>query len=281
MAGINEIPISNEFYDYLTKRLIEKANIKPSDKKKKQYYDLVMQIITSIIAGAGAAVVAAGTVAALSSLDISSQMETLIAGIIADNTSDITDAINSFYDEGKDAAFNEMNVEPYTSDIDEVASNDLVVYNVDLVTNASDDLKDAIQDQIQQGLDNGETINAIAERLNDLPLEPVQAGERMISPEDRAQMIARTESMRAINQASMVSYQQYGVEWVNIVGGADPCDECQEYQDNSPYKMDDPDLPVIPAHPNCEDGYSPADDPDSSASDVSISGLVSLIPDEE
>ena len=119
------------------------------------------------------------------------------------------------------------------------------------------------------GTARGDGIPEISKQILQLPMQPLQTvNGRMITPQVRADMIARTESMRALNQGSMLSFQQYGVDMVEIppsgTEGDWDCD-CDELVDGSPYPIDK--APELPAHPNCTHTYAPAKEPISGAMD--------------
>jgi hypothetical protein len=72
---------------------------------------------------------------------------------------------------------------------------------------------------------------------------------------DRAEMIARTELIRASNQGTLNGFQASGVvlqkEWTTF----DPCPICEENEEQGPIDLGDEfasgdDAP--PAHPNCK-----------------------------
>lgn len=76
--------------------------------------------------------------------------------------------------------------------------------------------------------------------------------------ENRAEVIARTETSYIEAEVSSNMYDQFGVEFFNVdrdpnIGPA--CDECQVMIDGNPHPMDDP---MPPYHPNCLDGTVPA-----------------------
>jgi SPP1 gp7 family putative phage head morphogenesis protein len=99
------------------------------------------------------------------------------------------------------------------------------------------ELARALADAVTNGLSLEET----AANISDLLLNP-----------DRAEMIANTEMMRAMNGAAMDVYQQNGIEEVEWItsGDANVCEDCLALEANNPYPIDAvPDDP--PLHPNC------------------------------
>lgn len=70
----------------------------------------------------------------------------------------------------------------------------------------------------------------------------------------RARVIARTEVVRASQQASLNAYREAGIKGVDVeveVGlGPDPCPICQDLSSRAPFTLDEFGS-MFPAHPNC------------------------------
>jgi SPP1 gp7 family putative phage head morphogenesis protein len=72
----------------------------------------------------------------------------------------------------------------------------------------------------------------------------------------RARMLARTEIISAHAEASLNSYEEAGLEGVNVkaevltAGDDRVCEICADLEDGGPYSMDEA-RGLIPAHPNC------------------------------
>ena len=62
--------------------------------------------------------------------------------------------------------------------------------------------------------------------LDELKLEPI----RGFSPEKRAEMIARTETRRIINTATLEDYKAKGVEFVEPALSVGACSECESHE---------------------------------------------------
>jgi hypothetical protein len=75
--------------------------------------------------------------------------------------------------------------------------------------------------------------------------------DQVVDDPQQALVIAQTEMSRAVVQSELAQYRDSGVEMVEWLV-ADPCDECQENEDQSPISIDEDwingDAPV---HPNC------------------------------
>jgi SPP1 gp7 family putative phage head morphogenesis protein len=69
-------------------------------------------------------------------------------------------------------------------------------------------------------------------------------------------MLARTEIISAHAEASLNSYEEAGLEGVNVkaevltAGDDRVCEICADLEDGGPYSMDEA-RGLIPAHPNC------------------------------
>jgi len=171
--------------------------------------------------------------------------------------------IEQFYLAGKNAGFKEMEVASFFGESDKHALFTLQNYNFDLVKNTSDDMVRGMREVIWQGIAKGETNEVIAEQMLKMPLEPlITSNGRVISSVNRAEMITRTESMRSMNQGSLLSFQQYGVEMIDVpptgTEGEWDCD-CPDIVDGSPYPIKK--VPYLPGHPHCTHTYAPSSEP--------------------
>ncbi|HOL08029.1 MAG TPA: minor capsid protein [Methanomassiliicoccaceae archaeon] len=112
--------------------------------------------------------------------------------------------------------------------------------NLALLKGITEDMGKNIQVQLSEGILKGEGMSKLAKRLV----------ESTGIAEDRAKLIARTETMFAFNTAAKEEYQRYGVEKVEWVAALDErmCDICGKYHGKI-YPIDA--VPDAPAHPNC------------------------------
>jgi 8-oxo-dGTP pyrophosphatase MutT (NUDIX family) len=101
----------------------------------------------------------------------------------------------------------------------------------------SDSAMDRIGTALADGIAAGDPPATIASAMSDVIADP-----------DRAFMIADTETARAMTSASIDTYQENGVEQVDLLT-FEPCDECEELEDANPYDLDD--APDVPIHPQC------------------------------
>jgi len=145
-------------------------------------------------------------------------------------------------------------------------------YSMSLIKNISDDMRTAIGREIREGLQNSRTVPEIAKRVEGLGIRPIRAGGRMLSPKERATLIARTECNRVSNQASLISYQQYGVKEVDVITAGDKhvCPYCKRIASRGPYPIDNlPGEALLPVHPACGCTYAAAFPPNPTPTDPS------------
>lgn len=93
------------------------------------------------------------------------------------------------------------------------------------------------------GLNNGWSPDVVASKISDVIADPKTAFD-----------ISNTEMRRAMSAQSLEDYASNGVTQVNW-NGIDPCDACQECEDNSPVNLGEPfnedGVFQPPMHPNC------------------------------
>lgn len=117
-------------------------------------------------------------------------------------------------------------------------------YGGAMVRQISDTTRDEVARIISEGLGLGSTNQEIA---NDLQTAYTFS-------DDRAEVIARTETAYADVAGNVASYSEAGVEMKRWVLGSDSCELCQANEDAGPIPFDDafPDGSFAPpAHPNC------------------------------
>jgi SPP1 gp7 family putative phage head morphogenesis protein len=182
------------------------------------------------------------------------------------------------YKRGVMRATYEMNRQGYTSvpsltqrgGIEAVLTNPFHIDRVGvLYTRAFSDLKgitDAMDNQISkvlaQGLIDGDNPRLLARKLV-ATINGVGAGDlgitdtlgRFIPARRRAEMLARTEVIRAHHQANIQEYKNWGVEGVEVIaefvtaGDDRVCTECAGYHGNQ-YTLEQAEH-MIPVHPMC------------------------------
>ena len=125
--------------------------------------------------------------------------------------------------------------------IDWRALDVLKARNTSLMTKLGADLNAGIIEGLTEGLMQGESIPHLTKRIQNA----VQVIGRT-----RAETIARTETMYAVNQGTLIRYSQAGVRRVRWLTGLDEraCEECESLHGNE-YEIGSE--PAIPAHPRC------------------------------
>jgi SPP1 gp7 family putative phage head morphogenesis protein len=131
--------------------------------------------------------------------------------------------------------------------IDWRALDILKARNTSAFKGVADELGKHLITALTEGLMQGEGIPKLSARIRDR----VQAIGRT-----RAETIARTETMYAVNEGSKIRYAQAGITKVKILVGLDErtCDECEPLHGNVYDIGDEPQLPI---HPRCRCCYSP------------------------
>lgn len=184
--------------------------------------------------------------------------------------------IENIYKLGKKHGFSELQVKSFFGVADKQALFTLKNYNFDLIKNLSDDLRTQIRREVWTGVAKGDTIRAITKRIKTLDIKPIQAGNRVISPVQRAKLIARTETMRAVNQGELLAFQQYGITHIEIISSGDErvCKYCKG-QHGKIYPLKTAKIP--PFHPACCCTVAAADKPSKEPIDIKDEDMINLV----
>lgn len=125
----------------------------------------------------------------------------------------------------------------------------------ELIKNVCSDEVRGIRQHLLNDYANG--VNPRLTSLKEIQLEPINGW----SPEQRAVVIARTETAREINTAMLQQYSSDGIQFVTLLVSSD-CDECLQYaEDEEGNERLVPigealDAPCI--HPNCRCAWVPS-----------------------
>lgn len=123
--------------------------------------------------------------------------------------------------------------------------NSICDSNYELVKNASEYEIQGIRRSILQ--DVAEGVGPRQTSLKEVQLTPING----LSPEQRAVMIARTETATITNTAALEQYKSDGVELVELVGGGvGCCSECEAMIGEQIPVDEALEQPIL--HPNCE-----------------------------
>ncbi len=127
----------------------------------------------------------------------------------------------------------------------------------------TDAMDSAISRVLAQGLADGDGPTLLARKLvatingqgiGDLGMTDTLG--RYISPIARAEMLARTEIIRAHHLATIQEYRNWGLLGIRVeaelvtAGDTRVCSKCENLAKNGPYTLDQAEN-LIPAHPNC------------------------------
>jgi SPP1 gp7 family putative phage head morphogenesis protein len=121
------------------------------------------------------------------------------------------------------------------------ATKDIININVNNdIENLTSSMKAKITSALIEGMDAGKAPRVIAKEISEST-----AVERT-----RAELIARTETMKAFNRSAESQYKRHDVQNVKWLAAQDErtCDECGAY-DGQEYPIDS--HPDCPAHPRC------------------------------
>jgi len=121
----------------------------------------------------------------------------------------------------------------------------MIDHNLIMVQGMSDDMKKEVMRVLSTGLLEGQGNEKIAKAVV----------ERIGVSKNRAMMIARTETIRSYNQASVERYKSAGLEQWRWITAMDEraCEECMS-KDNEIYDFGDEQPPI---HTNCRCSCSP------------------------
>ena len=172
---------------------------------------------------------------------------------------DVNVIVNELYEEGRKQGL--IDIDKSTDIIwgtgDQYALQHLLTYDMGLIQKLTDDTRKDIANEIFKGVLNGESIPKIAKRIKDIPnFKPLEGTK--LTANQRAMLIARTETMRAKNTGLLNSYKQYNVEYVDVMPAIDACDACKDFAKiHNPIPLNDV-KGFLPLHPRCRCTYAPA-----------------------
>lgn len=178
--------------------------------------------------------------------------------IVNDKADSVEEMMNKFYSEGAKKGCEQLGKNVVFTLADQQALYSIHQYDFDLIREISNDVTDKIRSEIWRGVGEGSSIPEIKDRLNNVPIEPLNVNGRVLTPKQRAEMIARTEVSRARNAGSVQAYANYGVELADVICTDDDrcCDDCLSISEGGPYNLADVSN-LIPYHPNCRCSVAP------------------------
>jgi SPP1 gp7 family putative phage head morphogenesis protein len=118
------------------------------------------------------------------------------------------------------------------------------------IWNNANALVNALRTELHLGIQQGESLDKIAKRID----------KQFNSKAYQSQRLIRTESARVISSAQEKIYKESGVVKYLIYTATldNRTSQICRSRDGKKWRLDDPDRPVIPAHPNCRSCWIPA-----------------------
>jgi SPP1 gp7 family putative phage head morphogenesis protein len=265
--GISYVPVTDEVATALSKEMLITTMTNALDEDLEySFYDedsieTFELFILSLLASQllfSTNFVRATPLSELALIERASYFETISQELLNSRYPTIEAYTRQFFDLGKANGYKTMDVEPFVSQADRQALFSLSKNNFNQIKGLSDDLTKQIRKTVWEGVANDHSVVQITNNLKKLPIEPLDVGNRTFTPEFRAQLIARTETMRARNQGLMNSYAEYGVDWFNQITKGDDrvSDICEKKEQGNPYPLKDFEVP--PIHPQCRCWPEPA-----------------------
>jgi SPP1 gp7 family putative phage head morphogenesis protein len=112
----------------------------------------------------------------------------------------------------------------------------------------TEEMSKKIVQELSEGILLGEGMDDLAKRLT-TSIESIGF--------NRSLLLARTETMTAVNQATLSRYNKAGVTMVQWITAPDDGRTCKQCLDLDRREFPINDVPVIPVHPNCRCALAP------------------------
>lgn len=178
-----------------------------------------------------------------------SKIDDKVKEIVSDTSLTADGIISRIYDSGLQSGADEIRRTKYYNDATKYGLQFLQSYNFDLISNVNTDLKNHIRAEIFAGIAAGEGMPDVAKRI--LNATDNSLTGKTLSARQRAMMIARTETARAMTQGRLQSYANYGVREVKILTAGDEkvCAICREAETKI-FKIEEAGN-LVPFHPLC------------------------------
>ena len=167
-----------------------------------------------------------------------------------------SDIIEDFYKAGKEngASLLRSNGDKIWTRFDEDNLENLKKYNLGLIKDINSEVRGAIKEEIFTGIARSDNPRVIAENIKNIPeFEPLP--NTGLTAYARAELIARTEVQRTLNEGHLQSYKDYGIKYVEIAPAPDACEECADWE-GEVIDIDEANG-LLPIHPNCRCRFIP------------------------
>lgn len=181
------------------------------------------------------------------------------SNIVESRAKEGADIVEGIYNYARDVRMGD-DIREYT-EVERARINQLCDYNYELIKDVTEEQIQGIREALIQDYAEGRNSRRteILEKLEQIQLEPIHT----FSPEQRARMIARTETNRASNIATLEQYRADGVTRVELLVNSD-CEECNSHKEDEDgtiieYTIDEAlEDPIF--HPNCSCRWRPYKD---------------------
>jgi len=110
------------------------------------------------------------------------------------------------------------------------------------MTNIGDDLRGNIKNILEQSINNEQGMRYARDEMT----KSIDGMSR-----NRAEVVARTETVHARNQAELLKAQDTGKEYFIVISAVDCCDECFDAYDGNVFHLPEDEEMLPPLHPNC------------------------------
>ncbi len=167
-----------------------------------------------------------------------------------------SDIIEYFYKKGKEngALLLRSNGDKIWTKFDEDNLENLKKYNLSLIKDINSEVRGAIKEEIFTGIARSDNPRVIAENIKNIPeFEPLP--NTGLTAYGRAELIARTEVQRTLNEGHLQSYKDLGIKYVEIAPAPDACEECADWE-GEVIDIDEANG-LLPIHPNCRCRFIP------------------------
>ena len=198
--------------------------------------------------------------AAVSSLTTSffKNLDKSLSDLLYSYTSKVDSVIQDAFRNGFKDALKKVGLDldsSYLNTIEKNALNYVQQTNFDSIVDLTNDLKQNIRKVLYDGIYHNKSVDEIAEELLKLPLEKLPESKFTLA--QRAEMIAKTEYMRAYNRGAIATYKEVGITHVRIRNNGDNiCNYCIGLANSGEFTIDEA-MYLIPAHPRCKCTFEP------------------------
>ena len=198
--------------------------------------------------------------AAVSSLTTSffKNLDKSLSDLLYSYTSKVDSVIQGAFRNGFKDALKKVGLDldsSYLNAIEKNALNYVQQTNFDSIVDLTNDLKQNIRKTLYDGIYHNKTVDEITEELLKLPLEKLPESKFTLA--QRAEMIAKTEYMRAYNRGAIATYKEVGITHVRIVNNGDNiCNYCIGLANSGVFTIEEA-MYLIPAHPRCKCTFEP------------------------